>query len=185
MSFNIAAAKLSQEDFDFILKNGKRSSILLGHDFKTLLDSSYGFLKFELIDYIKSFDFEGMVLGMFKDRKKLKFHYDLKIIPYHDYLYFICWIKDELQIISNLERDYLSNKDIDIDLSKAGIDALNKFGDLNVLDTLASGDITKYEAIKKMPYSLIFDKQYKTLTENEIQKRYQAAIAARSKLKNS
>lgn len=52
-------------------------------------------------------------------------------------------------------------------LENAGLSQLQRFGDLPVIDTLAGGDIFKYEAIEKLPYMTVFYVLwYRTVTEN-------------------
>lgn len=161
---------INQEDFNFLLKNGKRSSKLLNFDFESLIFNSFGFVKQELPDLLNGNDFEKLFLWMFKDRGVFLFSCDIEKISNADAMAFVLWIIDEVKSISELEMTYLQSSP-DVKMIQAGIDKLNKFGILNTLDHLAGGDVLKYEKIKKLPYNVVFDKQYMEITKNEIEKK--------------
>jgi len=183
MGFNTAFRRINPDTLAFALKHGKRDSRILGFDFESLIHCSFGFLKFDLMDYINECNFEGLIIRMFKERGKNVFHYELESVPNNQFIYFLCWIKSELEEIANIEKKYLTTEDVDTDLIAAGIRDLDKFGNLNILDSLSGGDLTKYEAIKKLPYSLVFDKQYKTNVENQINKKHQKILTSKTKRK--
>ena len=170
MSFNAALSKISEDEFQFLMKNGIRSSVLNDFDFKSLIYNSFGFIKDTLPELIDKGDFERLIFEFFKDRKINLFICDIDRINYNEILYFLFWAKDELVMISKLEQEYLSAEP-DIDLIAAGINEMNQFGDLNTIDSLANGDILKWEEIKKLPYNKVFDKQYKSVVEARIQKK--------------
>lgn len=170
MSISTALSKLSQEEISFLIKHMKRNSVLLGYDFEDLTKSSFGFIKFRLPELLNTGNLDLMIFEAFKDRKVNVFEYDILQISYNDAVGFLAWVLDELELIRVLEQEHLSS-DPDIDMMAAGIKELNQFGDLNTIDVLASGDITKWEEIKKLPYNVVFDKQYKSVVENAIQKR--------------
>ncbi len=170
MGFNSALSKLKEDDFNFMLKNGKRHSVLDGFDFQSLIYCSYGFIKYDLPELIKAGDFERLILKIFADRKIFLFHHDLNRIENNDILHFIFWVKDELEMIAKMEQDYLQS-DTDPDLIQAGINELNQFGEQNTIDSLTGGDMTKENEIKALPYSRIFDRLLKMNIENGIQKR--------------
>lgn len=170
MGFNKALLSIPEDKWSFILKNGKRQSKLDGFEFESLIYCTYGFIKNELPELIKIGDFEMLILKVFKDRSINLFPPDIDKMGYHDMLHFILWISDEIKLISRMEQEYLSG-DSDIDLIAAGIHELNQFGEMNIIDSLAGGDMTKYKQIEAMPYNMIFDKQYKMIIEGIIQKR--------------
>lgn len=170
MGFNAALANMSEDDFKFVLKNGKRDSTLDGYDFRSLIYCSYKFLKETLPELIKIGNFEKLVQMMFIDRGVIMFPNDVGRIPNEDVLYFVLWVKDELELIAKMENEYLTS-DTDPDLMAAGINELSVFGDMNMIDQLAGGDVLKYDMIKALPYNVIFDKQYKSVIEGRIEKR--------------
>ena len=57
MSFNLALSKLSEEQFLFLMKNGKRSSILNNFDFESLTEFSFKFVKKRIPELFKSGNF--------------------------------------------------------------------------------------------------------------------------------
>jgi len=184
MSINKALIKISQEDFNIILNSGKRSNSLLGYRFDSLIDFSFKFVKEDLPSLLTLLDFERVVLRAFKDREIYIFHHDLDSASNNEIMYFICWLSDELKSVYTLEKNNLGSKDPNPELIQAGISDLNVFGDMNIIDTLAGGDILKHEAIKKLPYKVIFDKQFKSVIENNIQTRIREAQDAKRKNKN-
>lgn len=170
MGFNQALSKLSEQDFQFMLTNGKRRSKLLDYDFDSLIYCRWKFLKETLPELIKIGNFEKLVLEIFKDRDVHLFPPDIESIDPNQVMHFILWIKDEMDAIGKMEQLNLSG-DPDPDLNAAGIAELSQFGDMNTIDSLAGGDILKWEQVKKLRYHVIFDKQLKSIIESRIEKK--------------
>lgn len=170
MGFNIAITKLSEVDFKFIVENGKRSSVLNGFDFESLIYCRWKFLKERLPELQKAGDFELLVLELFADRGIHLFRPDISLIDSNEVFSLILWVKDQMESISKMEQEFL-NSEPDSDMMAAGINELQQFGDMNVIDQLAGGDILKYDAVKSLRYNVIFDKQYKMNIESRIQKK--------------
>ena len=61
MTFNESLVQLNEDDFQFLLKNGKRSSVLNDIDFESLCYSSYRFIKDTAPDLIKAGNFEKLI----------------------------------------------------------------------------------------------------------------------------
>ena len=59
---------------------------------------------------------------------------------------------------------------------KAGIQAFEKFKYINTINSLAGGDITKWEQILNMPYERILTKLLLNKTEAEYQRKYSELI---------
>lgn len=169
--FNQAIYSLSESDLDFILKNGKRSSVLDGFDFESLIHCSWKFLKETLPELMKKGNFEKLVHQAFVDRGQNRFEVDISLMPVDSVMAFLNWIRDELNQISEMEREFLVSEP-DPDMNAAGINDLDVFGNMNVIDSLSGGDVLKHEAVKSLAYSVIFDKQLKSIKENAINKKY-------------
>lgn len=182
MGFNQAISELSEADFNVMLKNGKRSSVLFGFNFDSLIHNTFKFIKLTLPDIIKSANFERIILEAANDRGLNLFYYDVATLDPNEAFYFINWIRDELDGINKMEAAYLVS-DPDIDLMAAGISELNQFGNQNVIDSLTKGDDTKAEYYWNKPYSYIFDRQYKMTIEGKIQKRLLEIQKKKSKSK--
>lgn len=161
---------INQSDFNFLVKNGKRSSKILNFDFESVIYFKWGFLKETLPELFASNDFEKLFLLALKDRGINLFLNDIQNIDIVEAMGFILWIIDELKSIRELESNYLSS-DPDVKLIQAGIHKLNQFGINNTLDNLAKGDILKYNEIRNLPYNVVFDKQYLEVTRSEIEKK--------------
>ncbi|WP_143014197.1 hypothetical protein [Mucilaginibacter pineti] len=55
---------------------------------------------------------------------------------------------------------------------RAGIQSFEKFKYINTINSLAGGDITKWDAVMNMPYERILTKLLLNKTEAEYQKKY-------------
>lgn len=169
-TLNSKLSQINQQDFNFLVKNGKRSSKLLNFDFESLIYLKWGLLKETLPSLFAKNDFEQLFFLMLKDRGLFPFFIDIQKIEINEAMSFILWIIDELKTISELESTYLRS-DPDIKMMQAGINKLDQFGLINTLDNLAKGDVLKYDAIRNLPYNVIFDKQYMEVTKSEIEKK--------------
>jgi len=167
---NQKLASINQEDFNFLIKNGKRSSILLNFDFESLIYLKWGLLKETLPELFTKNDFEKLFFLMLKDRGLHLFKADIQKIEVNHAMSFILWVIDEMKTIRELESTYLRS-DPDVKLLQAGINKLDQFGLMNTLDNLAKGDVLKYDLIRELPYNVVFDKQYLEVTKSEIEKK--------------
>lgn len=161
---------ITQEDFDFLIKNGKRSSKLLNFDFESLIYCRWSFLKEVLPDLFARNEFEKLLFLMLKDRGVNVFLNDISNADLKEVMSFILWIMDELKTIRELEATYLVSEP-DIKLLQAGINELDQFGIKNTLDNLAGGDILKYDLIRQLPYHEVFDKQYMETIKKKVEKK--------------
>jgi len=66
-----------------------------------------------------------------------------------------------------------------MDLVKAGVSELDQFGELNVIDNLAGGDILKWKKVEKLPYYMVFDKLHKNAVETKIQRNYNKILISK------
>lgn len=170
MSINLQLSKVSVDDFNFLVKNGKRSSILFNFDFESLIFTEWGLLKEVLPDCFIKGDFEKLFFLLLKDRGINVFLNDIQNIELAKAMEFILWIRDELESLKELESKYLVSNPT-AKMFQSGINRLDQFGLLNTIDNLAGGDILKYDAVKKLKYNQIFDWQYMNIVKNEIQEK--------------
>ena len=83
----------------------------------------------------------------------------------------INYIKEQLEFITNIEMNELNDDDEDIDLISVNAnERMGRFGVVNTIDSLANGDITKWDEIQKMQYSTVFTKLKMDKEKNKIQK---------------
>lgn len=155
---------------EFLLKNGKRSSVLNNFDFESLTLFSFKFVKKTIPNLLKLGNFDELIFEAFKDRGNNIFKVDVNYFEFKEVLYFIFWLKDEMQHWAKMESDYLS-ADPSSEMLASGINELDIFGVENIIDSLAGGDITKHAVIENMSYGKVFDKQWKSNIENRIQKK--------------
>jgi len=182
MSFNISLAKLSEDELKHLIENGKRISELDGFDFENAILFSYGFIKEIVPNLIKNGNFEKLICSAFNDRGLAYQEKEISFIDHNKLLQFVLWIKDEIESINELEKTYLVS-DPDIDMISAGINELNQFGILNTIDQLAGGDILKWNEVKKLKYSDVFDKLYKSTIESRVQKKLNQIMVLKNKSK--
>ncbi len=183
MSFNEQLASLKQEDFEFILKNGKRSSVLNNIDFESLCYSSYKLVKDTAPDLIKAGEFERLVYEVFNDRKVYIFKNDVNNWNFNEVLYFVFWIIDDLKHWAEMEKLHLSSEP-DFEMIAAGINELNIFGDLNTIDSFAVKYGKSHDEIRGWSYQMLFDLQLKSIKEAKFQKEYAKRMQDKAKSKN-
>lgn len=176
MSFNNAIASMKEQDFDFVLKNGKRSSVLNNIDFESLCYSSYRFVKDIAPDLVKAGQFERLIFECFTDRKIWIFENDVNNWNYNECLAFVFWIIDDLKHWNEMEKQHLSSEP-DIDMIASGINELNIFGDLNTIDAFAVKYNKTHDEVRNWSYQMMFDLQLKSIKEAEFQKKYQKRMS--------
>lgn len=173
---------LNQKEFDFLIKNGKRNNVAMGYEAKGLHLLPYQFVKHTLASFVESLDFTGLILTYLRYSGHNVFDYEIENLAPNDGMALVCWIFDEYNAIIKLENEYLKG-DPDPDLYRAGINRLNQFGDMCLIDALSDGDLLKHDIIRSQPYYVIFDKQLKGMIEGEIQKSLQKIRTENNKLK--
>ena len=80
------------------------------------------------------------------------------------------------------ENKLLSSKPTPIE-KQAGIDTFNKFGVMNTVNSLAGGDVLKWELVKQLPYEMYLTKLLMNKTESEYQKKYSKLLEQENKSK--
>lgn len=171
MTLTEAISRLKPEEFNLILKNGTRKSVLCGYELNSLEYSSYTFVKEIAPDLIKNAKFDLLLFKLLKDRGYNVFEYDIENEPNAELMQSLCWVLDELERINEMEQETLSAEP-ETNMFLAGVERLNVFGVVNVLDNLSGGDVLKWDEIRKLPYHYVYFKQCKTNIENQIHKKY-------------
>ena len=169
ISFNEDINTLTEIQFKIILESGERKSTLCGVELESLIYFSYGLVKIDIPELLKEGKFLEIFQHLLKEKGKLLSLQEIDEQEHNDLLACLIWIKDELEAIGNLEKEYLYNPP-DADLINAGIRELDELGEFNTIDNLAGGDILKHEQIKALPYHFVFDKLRKQTLENKISK---------------
>lgn len=82
----------------------------------------------------------------------------------------LVWIEKQYERINQIEKQYLERPP-DFKMLSAGIKQLDVLGITNIIDMLAGGDVTKWSEVERLPYSTCFDKQLKSVIENDINKK--------------
>lgn len=102
-----------------------------------------------------------------------------------NFLYFVSLCNSYLLEINELYKFLESieseNDNSTEDLKTVGIERLNVLGQMNVIDELANGDITKHETIENLPFERVFSKIVRDKLKNVIKLDYEALLRERSK----
>lgn len=78
---------------------------------------------------------------------------------------FIFFIIDGVKGIANMEASSFEPESADVDTS-----GLDRFKEINIVDSLAGGDILKWEQIQELPYFDVFIKMLMIQEKNKIEK---------------
>lgn len=157
--------------YQFVKKYGKRTNTLFDVELEPLIYFPYGFVKIDLPSLLNENNIDE-IINIICDIKDIS----VKKITDKEKISLTLWLIDELEAIGNLEQNYLSSQP-EPELIASGIDELNVFGELNIIDSLAGGDILKWEQVKQLPYHSIFDKLRKDNIERKINKNYNKIIS--------
>lgn len=182
MTFKEDISRLTESQFRTILKSGKRNNSIMGVEFESVNNLSYGFVKVEIQNQIKSLNFVELVRLALEEMKVIKTNEEIEKWDHNEILSFVLFLNDELERIAEIEVNELST-DPEPEMIQAGVHELNQFGELNTIDALAEGNILNYDLVLKQPYILVFSKLKKTKIENQIGKRLQEIHANKAKLK--
>lgn len=86
------------------------------------------------------------------------------------------------QLSDIVEREQTSlNKKPTVEQMRAGISMFDEFGVMNIVDTLAGGDVLKYDAILNLEYNTVFLKLRKSNVESIYQENYSKILAQKNK----
>jgi len=158
------------EDYNFIKKFARPKGGVCGVLLEDLTDLPYVVLKKEVPDLFDSSKFDEAFYLILKNYKKNITFRRVKRVKNNEKLLFMLWIKDQYKKIDELESNYLVTPP-DIKLLQAGIRDLDVLGDVNTIDILAGGDILKWELVRQLPYSEVFNKLLKNTIEGRINKK--------------
>lgn len=178
-SFSYSLSVLSKEDFKVLMDNGKRISSIFGIEFKGLENMPYEVIKNIIPEYLKKADVSNMIIHLLKEKGKLVSLSEINAYNHNHLLSFVFWIKDQLTMINELEREHLTSPP-NMKMINAGVGKLDQLGDFVLIDNLVKEwQVYTHDEIRKMPYSFIFDKQLKSKIESEVNERYQELIKKR------
>lgn len=166
---------ISKNEFEFIVKFGKRSNSLFGVELPSIIYFPYRFTKIDLPELMQEGNIEEIINIICKEKE-----IEIKEITQRETISFVLWLKDEIEAIHQLESRYLQSQP-DPDMIAAGVNDLNEFGELNVIDSLAGGDILKWDEVGRIPYYKVFDKLRKNIIDRRINTNYQKILATKNK----
>lgn len=163
MRLNEQLLQISENDFKYILKHGKRINIerekFFGKKLESFIYLPYKLVKSTIPTNLASGDIEQVIFDVVGLRKEITIQ---KAMP------FILWVYDELKRIGELE-EHLSSPPRS-DMIAAGIDTLNELGIFVTIDMLVKDwGIYTHKEIEDMPYHFVFDKLLLMKKQNDIQ----------------
>lgn len=161
---------ISPADYKFIKKYSKRTGTLCGVTLEDITDLPWDVLKHEVPKLFETNQLENAIHLVLKHYKKNITFTKVRKAPNSKKLLFLLWLRDQYETINQVEKKYLYNPPEAKQL-QAGIQQLDVLGDINGIDNLAQGDILKWELIRRMKYSDIFNKMLKNTIEVRINKR--------------
>lgn len=179
MKTEIELSKLTKEEIKLVFDNSKEKNTIFGVTFKSLIYYEWWYVKTEVPNMLNKGQLT-LLVNTLLEKEQAPFKAEEAEVK--DIMGVAVWAMAEIKRIYELESTYLVGTP-NTDLQNAGIKDLEAFGEINTLDALAGGDITKWPLIKKVPYHDAFDKLRKNLIESEIQKRYNEIQAAKRKAK--
>ena len=162
--------KLADKNYSFLKKCVKRNHSLCGITLTDLTHLRYKTLKRVVPELFTEQKYNLALHEILKDSKKNVPLWRVKMSNNFKKYAFLLWVQDQYEAIKNMEQAYLSTPP-DPKLLNAGIRDLDILGDTASVDTLAGGDILKWNKIIELPYSMIFDKQLKNTIEYRISKK--------------
>ena len=129
-------------------------------------------LTFDEVTTIRDNFNDGSVEAIFECIRFITGLKDKQIINFNIVQFYgiISNMKSELIELSKLEIENLADDTFD-----ANVDAVNakqrmsRFGAVNILDSLANGDVLKWTEIEKLPYLTVYTKLLMDKTKNDIQ----------------
>lgn len=167
---------LPVDDFKFIKANAVRTNRIFDTTVKDLKDLSFELVKIKIPDYLQHAQAEKMIIDILKEAGREVTLEELNAYNPKQLLYFTLWVMDALEEINEMEMTNLQSFP-EPDMVNAGINELNQFGILNTIDSLAKGDILKWDLVVKKPYYDVFTKLLKDKKEAEFNKRYTKLIS--------
>lgn len=172
-------SEMSTTDIIQLFKVGKESRELGGFELKELIKLPWWFVKVELPELFnhsrlteiieRMLDYSGVELDLYE-------------VDVKEQMQVVIYAQNMLKQIFEMEkREFESQPDMNI--IAAGGDRFNIFGEYNTLDSLAGGDITKWDAVKLISYEDSFTKLLKNKKQSEFEKDYAKVIRDKDKNK--
>lgn len=168
MNFNKFVASI--QDIKMVENYSERVNHLYGIRFDDITHLSYKVLKNEIPHLIETGFLEEAIFLVLKSKKNNLTLKRVKKMDNYKKLKFLFWVQDQYKQIAELEARTLSMPP-DRKLVAAGIQELDILGDTNLIDTLAGGNVLNWGKVMELPYSVIYEKQLKTVIESRITKK--------------
>lgn len=173
----INLSSVSMKDFQRMLKFGKSSDTIGKYKSKAFIELPYGIIKKQLpILQNKDLLLEQVMLILECQFDNVR----LSNVGGNDILRFLMWIKEQQQFIHEREIQFLSSEP-EPEMIAAGIEQLNKHGEIMTIDSLAQRDILRHKLIEQLPYHEVFKKLLIDKDVREFEKRYAKVLEGKNK----
>lgn len=169
MKFNVFV-KEADSVYAYVKQYGKRSGSLCNVDLSDITYLPYQVLKHDVPDLLKNDHYEEAIFLILNSKEKNTNFTTIKKETNYKKFMFLLWVQDQYKAINEMEQQYLATPP-DAKMLEAGIRDLDILGDVNLIDTICKGDILKWEAVRQLPYAMIFDKNLKLTIESRISKK--------------
>lgn len=154
MTFNTYVSSIKQ--FNFVNKYMLRSTKIMGVDYnlEDFLKLSYKSLKMTIPELFKAKMYDQIIHEVIKSKKKCTFR-RVKRLNNKTKLYFLFHIIDIVKQINEIEKLTLSSPP-KAELIAAGINELDKVGEISVKQKLSHRQIWKWREIEQMEYQDVY-----------------------------
>lgn len=157
---------------DFIVRFGKPSDEVQGYKSKPFIFLPFGVVKVQLPELLKQ-DPEKAIKCILECQYN---NVDISKATANETASFILWIKEQVDFINTKEAENLQSTP-EPELLASGVTKLNEFGAMAIVDSLAGGDILKYDDILALPYHKVYQKMKLDKVNSDIRKKYEKIIS--------
>ncbi len=172
-------SEINMSELNLMLKFGQASNQIGYYESKPLIELPYGMVKIQVPELLKNEN----VLEAVDEIMRFQFNdFDISKVSGNEIIYFLLWIKEQLDRINKIENQFLQT-DPEPEMLAAGLMRLNEFGEDVTIDALAKGNILEYEKIKQIPYFEVYKKLKLDKTQRDIEKKYNKILEEKNRTK--
>lgn len=161
--------KIPKDQMPMIRKYSERRTKFFGVHLQDITHVSYRGIKLTIPDLLERGKLDEVIQLVFRYKRKRLYLWRVRRLDNFEKLKFLFWIEDQYMLINQLEQRYWTSPP-DPKMVAAGIKELDPLGHTNLIDSLANGDVLKWDEVWDLPYWKIFDKQRKAVIDRKIAK---------------
>lgn len=130
-----------------------------------MMEQSFGFIKDFQYEIEQGFSFNKLI-NLIAETKKID---DIGNQPLDKFMRFANYLITSIEQIVDVENESLAH-DPEPEEIEAGMDRFNGLGVYLQIRSLTNGDVTKFDQVRKLPYSLCFTEMYTAKQMSDYQK---------------